>query len=141
MHKAFFAWGSLAIEATRLAMDSAQVVAHRTGAMSDRRELALMGSEKAEAAVASAQAMAIPMLALNQQLAMLGYKQMLTAWTAMFSVPTSRSASKFVTDSIANSVAAAPRLSAASVRVARSGMKPVARRAGANAARLNRKKK
>jgi hypothetical protein len=88
------------------------------------------------------------MLALNQQLAMLGYKQMLTAWTALFSVAGSRSAAessrrqaKFLTDSIANSVAAAPGLSGASVRIARSGMKPVSRRVSANAARLNRKKK
>ena len=81
-------WSRLAWKTGEMAIASAQVIGHRTSRLAlagsvpsarDQREFALMGQEKGEAAMESAQAVGVRMLMLNQQFAALAFKQMLSA--------------------------------------------------------------
>lgn len=153
----FLMWSRLAIKTGEMILGSAQVIAHRTTRMAlaggtpgetDRQEFALMGREKGEAAFDSARSMGFPLLMLNQQVAALAFKQMLSAWTSMLSIGSSRTPAqtverqaKFVRDTIGDSVVAASKLSGASARVARSALRPVHKRVAGNVIRLGKKKK
>ena len=84
----FLMWSRLAWETVEMANASAQVVGHRMSRLvlagcvpnaRDQREFALMGQEKGEAALESAQAVGVRMLMLNQQFAALAFKQIRTA--------------------------------------------------------------
>ena len=88
-------WNQLAWNTAEMAIASAQVITHRTSRLAlagsvpsarDQREFALMGQEKGEAVLKSAQAVVVPMLMLNQQLAALAFKQMLSASVALMSI-------------------------------------------------------
>lgn len=153
----FLIWSRLAIKTGEMALGSAQVIAHRTARLSlaggapveaDRREFALMGREKGEAALESARAMGWSMVTMNQQFAALAFKQVLSAWASMMSIATSRTPAqsverqaKFVQDAVGDSIVAATRLSGSGAKVARSALHPVHKRVASNVVRLGKKKK
>ena len=144
----FLIWSRLAIKTGEMMLGSAQVIAHRTTRTTDPREFALMGREKGEAASESALGMGYPLLALNQQIAAHAYKQMLSTWSSMMSIGSSRTPAqsierqaKLVSDTIGNSVVAATKLSGAGAKVARSALRPVHKRVAGNVIRLGKKKK
>ena len=88
----FMMWSRLALKAGEMALGSAQVIALRTNrTQPDGGEMLLMGREKGHAAVESMQSMTLPLLRMNQQLATLAFNQMLSAWSAMWSIASSRS--------------------------------------------------
>lgn len=148
-------WSRLAWKAGEVAIASAQVIGHRTHRLArtgpvpsarDRREFAMMSQEKGQAALETAQAMAVPMLVLSQQFATMILKQMLTASAAMISIGASRSAaesverqSKLVRDTMSNSVAATSRLSGSTAQLARRALKPVHKRVRVNLRRLGKR--
>jgi len=134
---------------------SSHVIGHRTGRFGragsmasarDQREFVLMGQEKAQAASASAQAVGVRLLMLNQQFAALAFKQMLSARGLLMSIATSRTAaesverqSKLVRDTMASSAVAASKLSGATAQLAQRALAPVHARVKGNARRLGRK--
>ena len=151
----FLMWSRLAWKTGEMAMASAQVIGTRTSRLAlagsmpsarDQREFALMGQEKGETALKSAQAMGVPMLMLSQQVAALAFKQMLLASAALMSIATSRTAaesvdrqSKLVRDTMSGSLVAASKLSGSTARLARRALKPVHTRVSGNARRLTKR--
>jgi hypothetical protein len=82
----FTLWSDLATKTMEMMLASAQVIGHRTGRMAlawpvpnarDRREIALMGQEKIEAGVQSAQAMAEHIMVMSQPLGALASRHIL----------------------------------------------------------------
>ena len=150
----FLMWSRLTWQTAEVAIASAQVIGHRTSRLAlagsvpsarNQREFALMGHEKGEAAMESAQAVGVRMLMLNQQLAALALKQMLSASVALMSIAASRTAaesvdrqSKLVRDTMASSVVAASKLSGSTAQLARHALKPVHTRVSGNVRRLGR---
>jgi hypothetical protein len=148
----FLMWTDLAFKSGEMLLASAQVIGHRTHRMAlagptpnarDRREFTLMGAEKIAAAAESAQAMAMSMLKLNQEVHALAFRQMLTGATSMMSLASSRTTgqsvarqARLVRASLADSAAATSQLSASTARLVDKGLKPVRSRAKGNARRL-----
>lgn len=136
-------------------MSAAQVIGHRTSRLAnagsvpsprDQREFSLMIQEKGHAAAESAQAVGVRMLMLNQQIALLAFKQMLTASASLVSIATSRNLaqsverqSKLVRDTMSNTVIAASKLSGSTANVAQRALKPVHSRVLGNARRLTKR--
>ena len=153
----FLMWSRLAWKVGEMAIASAKVIGHRTSRFAlagpvptarDQREFALMGHEKGEAALESAQAVGVRMLMLNQQFAALAFKQMLSASAALLSLAGSRTAaesverqSNLVRDTMTGSVVAASKLSGSTARLAQRALKPVRSRVSGNVRRLGRKAK
>jgi hypothetical protein len=153
----FLMWSQLAWKTGEMAIASAQVIGQRTSRVAlagpvpsarDQREFALMGQEKGEAALESAQAVGVSMLMLSQQFAVLAYKQMLSASVAMMSIGASRTTaqyvdrqSKLVHDTITSSTVAASKLSGSTAKLARNAVKPVHKRVKGNVRRLGRMSK
>lgn len=151
----FLMWSRLAWKTGEMAMAAAQVIGHRTSRLAlagpapsarDQREFTLMGQEKSAAAVASAQAMGMPMLRMSQQFALLAFNQMLSASAALLSIGASRAPAeaagrqlKLVNNTLAAPVVAAARLSASTAKVARSVLKPVHKRVKGNVRRLGKR--
>ena len=150
----FLLWSRLAWSTGEMAIASAQVIGHRTRRFAlaanvpsarDQREFALMGHEKGEAAMESAQAIGAGMLMLNQQIATLAFKQLLSSSAALLSIAASRTTaesvdrqSKLVRDTVTSSIAAASELSGSTARLARGALKPVHARVSENVRRLGR---
>ena len=150
-------WSQLAWKVGEMAIASAQIIDHRTSRFAlagpvpsarDQREFALMGHEKGEAALESAQAVGVRMLMLNQQFATLAFKQMMSASAALLSLAASRTAaesverqSKLVRDTRTGLVVAASKLSGSTARLAQRALKPVHSRVSGNVRRLGRKAK
>ncbi len=133
---------------------SAQVIGHRTGRMaavgskpnaSDRREFALMGQEKIEAAAKSAHGMAAHMMTMDPSLGARAVQQALAAATAMMSLAGSRTVSQALARqarlvrTMTRSAGTTAQLSGATARLARRGLKPIHSRATANAKRLGKR--
>ena len=151
----FLMWTDLAFKSGEVLLASAQVIGHRSHRMAlagptpnarDQREFALMGEEKIAAAAESAQAMAMSMMKLNQQVGALVFRQMLTGATAMMSLASSRTTgqsvarqARLVRDTLANSAAATSQLSTSTARLVDKGLKPIHSRAKGNAKRLARR--
>jgi len=151
----FLLWTNLAFKSGEMLLASAQVIGHRSHRIAlagptpnarDQRELTLMGQEKIAAAAESAQAMAMSMMKLNQQIGELAFRQMLTGASAMMSLAASRTAgqsvarqARLVRDTLANSAAATSQLSSAVARLADKGLKPIHSRTKGNAKRLARR--
>ena len=132
---------------------AAQVVAHRTQRMiaagtqpnvRDRREFALMGQEKLDAAGHSAYAVASELLRMNHRSAMRAWLAMLSASTDMPSLAGSRTPSQLaarqarLARTLRRAAPTATALSAATASLARAALKPVHARATRNAKRLRR---
>jgi hypothetical protein len=148
----FLIWSELTFKTGEMMLASAQVVGHRTNRMAlagpapntkDQREFALMGQEKIVAAGESAQAMALGMIRLNQQVAALAFRQMAIGATAMMALASSRTTgqsiarqAKIVRDAMANSAVATSQLSTSAARLVDKGLKPIRSRAKRNAKRL-----
>lgn len=151
----FMIWSRLAWKAGEMAVSSAQVIGHRgsrfllSGSapnVRDQREFALMGQEKGEAMLESAQAIVLRTLTLNQQLATLAFKQLLSTSATLVSIASSCTAAesverqmKLVRETMTGSAAAASKLSGSTAGIARSALKPVHRRVSANARRLGKR--
>jgi len=147
----FLLWTDLALKTGEMMLASAQVISHRTSRMSkagptpnarDRREFALMGREKMEASVESAQAMAMRLMKVNPLLGAHAARQMLTSATAVMSLAASRTVGEAMKRqaalirAVTQSAATASRLSGSTARIAQRGLKPIHARATANARRL-----
>ena len=151
----FMLWSRLAWKTGEMAIASAQVIGHRVSRLTlastvpsvrDRREFALMGGEKAEAALESAQAVWVRMLGMHQEFAALAMKQIFSTSVTLMSLAASRTPAesvarqaKVVRDAMTNSAVAVSTLSGAAARVARSAAKPVHTRISGNARRLGRR--
>jgi hypothetical protein len=151
----FLIWTKLAWQAGEMAIASAQVIGHRTGRpvfaglvpnASAQREHVLMVQEKGEVALQSAQAAYGRMLMLNRQFAALAMSQMVSMFTAMMSIATSRSPAesvdrqlRLVRKTVANAAGATAKLSGSSAQIVKSATKPVHARVTANAKRLGKK--
>ena len=149
----YLRWTNLAFKAGEMMFASAQVIGHSTRRMAaagakpsarDRREFALMGQEKLEAAGLSAQAIARQMMRTNMQIGARAYQQLLAASTDLMALAASRTAGQSMArqaklvrtmTSSGNTVA---RLSGAYASIAQRGLKPVHARATANARRLGK---
>ena len=147
-------WTDLALKTGEMMVASAQVIGHRTSRMAkagpapnarDRKEFALMGQEKLEAARESSQAMAMRMLGMNQRLAGRAAAQMAATTAAMMALATSRTPGQSVARhaalmrTLAQSASTAAQLSHSAATVAKHGLKPIHSRAVGNAKRLNKR--
>jgi hypothetical protein len=147
----FILWSDLASKTLEMMLASAQVIGHRAGRMAlagptpnarDRREFALMGQEKIEAGVQSAQAMAMQMMTMSLPWGALAFRQILRNSTAFMSLASSRTPSQL----IARQAAFAKGLGQAAMSVANvsqnaaklvhGGLGPIHTKATANAKRL-----
>jgi hypothetical protein len=153
----FMLWVGFAVKMGEMMLASAQVIGHRTNRMAnagvvpslrDQREFTLMGQEKIEAVVESAQAVASRMMGLNQQIGTLALRQMMAGATGMMALATTRNPAqssklqaKLMQETVSNSSNAASQLANTVVHVADQGLKPIHTRATANAKRLAKLKK
>ena len=151
----FLMWSRIAWEAGEMAIASAPVIGHRTSRLAlagsvpslrDQREFALMGQEKIEVALESAQAVGVRMVVVNQEFAALAFKQVMSASVALMSIAASRTAarsferqSKLVRDTMTRSVDAASRLSGSTAQLAQRALKPVHTRVRGNVRRLGKR--
>ncbi|MEO8628078.1 MAG: polyhydroxyalkanoate granule-associated phasin [Betaproteobacteria bacterium] len=152
----FFIWTELAMRSTEMMLASAQVIGHRVQLMaaaghnpsvSDQREMSLMVNEKTAAVAESAMAVASGMARMNFQFAVQAFTQMTRVWTGMFAMGMSRgptqslqTQTRLLTNHLARSVAASSRLSESTAELAHKALKPIHRRATANAKRLGKKR-
>lgn len=133
---------------------SAQVIGHRTARMAaagatpgarDRRELALMGSEKLEAGARSGQAMAACLLSMNPQWGAQAFQNMMRTTAAVLALAGSRTPAQLfarqaaLAHALGQAAVGALDLSHGATRLAQRGLKPVHARATANAKRLGRR--
>lgn len=148
-------WSGLAWKTAEMLMASAQVIGHRTGRLAsagtqpnvrDRREFALMGQEKMDAATESAQAMATQLTAMNLQFGLRSFQHLMTLSAALMSLASSRTAGQsiarhtYLVRAMTDSAATASTISASALRLAHDGLRPIHARATANARRLARKR-
>jgi len=148
-------WSQLAWKTGEMAIAAAQVIGHRMSSAAfagsgpsarDLREFALMGRDKGVVGLESALAVGEPLLRLNQQIAALAFKQMMSTWVALMSIAASRTSadsvsrqSKLVRDTMTGSVSAASKLSGSTARIAGRALTPVRRRVSGNARRLGKR--
>lgn len=150
----FLLWFDLAMKTGQMMIASAQVIDHRTRRMAaagsnpnarDRREFALMGQEKIEAAAKSAQSMAAHMMTVDPLLGVRAVQQSLATATAMMSLAGSRTVSQALARqaklvrTMTKSAGTASRISHSSARLAHRGLTPIHARATANAKRLGKR--
>ena len=150
----FTLWTDLALKTTEMMFASAEVIGHRTKRMAaaapnpsarDRREFALMGQEKIEAAARSASAMAAYMMTMNPLLGVRATQHMLQTATAAMSLAQSRSLSQAfarqaaLVSAVGRSAKTASRLATSSAQLAGRGLEPIHARATANAKRLGKR--
>lgn len=150
----FTAWTNFAVRNGEMMWAAAQVIGHRTARMAsagaipdarDRKEFALMGQEKLEAATESAQAIAAQMMRVNQQFGMLAWEQWTAGAQAWMALTTSATVAqsgarqaKMVRDTMRNSAQMASQLSGSAAHLAEHGLAPIHSRATANAKRLRK---
>ena len=158
LHRSYFSpfmlWSDLAAKTLEMMVASAQVIGHRTGRMAragpspsarDRREFALMGQEKIEAAAQSAQAMAAHMMAMGQPWGALAFRHCLRNSAALMSLASSRTPSQLIARQAAlaralgQSAISMAEMSKSATTLAHRGLKPIHARATANARRLGKR--
>jgi len=155
MANPLLAWTEFAFGWGQMMATSAQVIGQRTGRMvlaganpgvADRKEFALMSSEKSAAAIESAQAMTQGMFALSQQLAAMMFRQMFAAVPLMMSIAASATPQqaaarrmRLVDVGMSNTNEATSRISSALPRIAHKGLRPIHSKATANRKRLSRR--
>jgi len=147
----FFLWTDIMLKSGEMMAASAQVIAHRTGRLAsaatppskrDRREFALMGQEKMDATLESAQAVGRRLLATDPLLAVRAGRHLFSVGAAMLSLASSRNAAQMLARHArlmrvaAASSSTIAKVSTASAGLASGALKPVHRRATANAKRL-----
>lgn len=150
----FLAWTRLAMTTGEMMVASAQVISHRTARMAaagpvpdtrDRKEFHLMGQEKLEAAAESAQAVAMRMIAANQEMAAIAFDQIagragrvMALATSQTLVQASQRQAALVRDTLKHSMKAAEHFSHVAPQIAQHGLKPIHSRATSNAKRLQK---
>jgi hypothetical protein len=145
----FRLWSTFMWKSCEMMLASARVIGYRTNPMlpahgsSNRRELALMGTEKVAAAAESSQAMAAGWMQFNQELGAMALRQMTAASMAMMSIASSRTPQQamerqagFVRNTLDRSAAGAVQLSGSAARGAQRTLKPVHSRVTGNVKRL-----
>ncbi|MFT3998046.1 MAG: hypothetical protein QM667_11635 [Asticcacaulis sp.] len=151
----FFAWSSVAMTGSEMLTASAEVIAHRLHRMAttdaipsaeDQREFTLMGQEKVEAGAESLMAMSTYWMGLQHEVSTQALNHMLDMGKTMTSLMASQSVSEALThqarlaDSLTRGAMQAAELSGKAASLTEQGLKPVHRRAVANANRLGNKK-
>ena len=147
-------WSDLATKTLEMMLASAQVIGHRTGRMAlagpapnarDRREFALMGQEKIEAGVQSAQAMAAHMMLMSQPWGALAFRHLLRNSAAFMSLASSQTPTQLIARqavlarAVAQSAVSMADVSRNATTLAHRGLKPIHARAIANAKRLGKR--
>lgn len=148
----FLAWSDLAIKAGEMMLESSQVIHHRTGRMAtagvnpsmhDQREFALMGQEKMEAMMESAQAMALQMM-MHPGAGLYAVDWIMKSSAAILALASSTSIEQSVRRQgklarvMAESANIHTDFSESAAKIAHSGMKPLHSRVTANAKRLEK---
>jgi hypothetical protein len=148
-------WSDVALKTAEMLMSSGQVIGTRLDRIAragpnpsarDRREFALMGSEKISAASKSAMAVASRLQSANYELMMRAWRQWFASLGAMNSLAASRSfgqalsRQKRLSDALARSGRTQARISSDTARLASAALKPVHSASTANAKRLARGK-
>ena len=148
-------WADFAMKSTEMLISSGQVIGSRVDQMaragatpsaSDRKEFALMGSEKVRAATESGLAMATRLQSMNGNLWLRAWQQWFAGGNALMSLASSKTLGQAVERqgavyrNLARSAGTASQLSNATARLAHSGLAPVHRAATANARRLRAKR-
>ncbi|HEV2008107.1 MAG TPA: hypothetical protein VGQ88_05215 [Burkholderiales bacterium] len=148
-------WTKVALTTTQMMVDAAQVIGHRTARMSligtplglDSRERELMGREKIEAVAESARAIFTRIALLNQQIALLAFKEALAGTTAVMLLATRRISansmaqqSKLVSDTMATSAVALSRASGAGAQITQQALNPIRVRTSRNVKRLKKRR-
>lgn len=144
-------WASLAWKIAEMSAASAQVIAHRTARMAaagpipnarDREEFTCMGTEKIEASIASAQALAAHMTTDNLSLGTRAFGHMMTNTAALLSLASSRDIGQFIArqaklvNTYSRSTKTLSDYFNSTARAAGHGIGPYHARATANAKRL-----
>jgi hypothetical protein len=149
----FVAWTRLAWQTGELMVSSGEVIGWRMAGTAlasphGQREIALMSSEKVQAAVESGYAIWWSMARMNQQFAALALKQVFAGAAGVMALASSRTAAetlgrqtRLVGDSIAASASAASQLSGSTARLAQRALTPVRSRAARNAKRLRKRRR
>lgn len=144
----------LAMKTGEMALASAHVIDHRTRRMAnaglvpnarDRKEFTLMGQEKVEAAMESAQALALGMARVQQEMATAAFQGWWNGAAAACSLLGCKTPldlvnaqTRLAQDAIAHSGKAGAQAASLLTHAAAKGLKPVHSRATANARRLGR---
>jgi hypothetical protein len=151
--KVWLSWFDLGRSYAEMSIAATQVVAHRTQRIiaaggnpsaRDRREFALMGQEKLDAAAHSAYAVGLELARMNYRSGMQAWLAMLRASTDAMSLAGSRTPSQVVARqaklawALRRAAPTATALSAAAASLTRAALKPVHSRATRNATRLRR---
>jgi hypothetical protein len=151
----FSLWTKVALNTAQMMLDAAQIIGYRTARMSpggtplgfDARARELMGREKIEAAVESAAAIFARMASLNQQLALLAFKEAVARTTAVMLLTTRRitadsiaQQSNLVNDTMATSAVALSRASGAGAQIAQHALNPIRVRTSRNLKRLKKRR-
>jgi hypothetical protein len=149
----FLLWADVAVKTTEMLLSSGQVIGTRVGRMAraganpsarDRREFALMSSEKVKAATQSGLAVAARLQAANWQLYARAWQQWLASMTAFSSLASSRSMGDVLSrqyalfNALGRSGRTHGRISTDVARLASAALKPVHAASTANARRLAR---
>ena len=144
-------WAAVVWKVGEMSLASAQVVAHRTARMAaagplpgarDRKEFTRMGTEKIDAASASAKAMAAHLTTANMTLQARAFGHLLAGSAALLSLASSRNAGQFVVrqarlvETYTGSAKTVIDYLEFTARVAGTLIKPYHSRATANARRL-----
>lgn len=152
--RAFSSWLDFAKSYAEMSGAAAQVIAHRSLRMAqagarpsarDRREFALMGREKVDAAAHSALAIGSELWRLNCRSATQSWLAMLAASADLMSLGASRTPSEIIARqaklarTLHRSAPTMAALSGATASLTRAALKPVHVRARRNAARLRRR--
>lgn len=140
------AWNKLAWRTGEMMLTSSQVIMQRSRIAapgSGYSEAQLMGQEKIDAMLESAQAVTAQMIMMGHQFTSIACRQILSASSNLLAIASSKTTSeslnrqsKLITDSLNHSVIAGSKLSASAEKVARSALQPVKKRADKNARRL-----
>lgn len=152
----FILWADVAVKTAEMLVSSGQVIGTRVGRMAragvnpsarDRREFALMGSEKVKAATQSGMAVAARMQAANWQLYARAWQQWMASLSAFNSLASSRSVGDALSrqltlfNALGRSHGTHGRISSDVARLAGAALKPVHAASTANARRLARVRK
>jgi hypothetical protein len=149
-------WSGFGLRFSEMLFASSQVIAHRTDRMraahttpraDDRQEFALMKQEKVDAALESAQAMALESVFAGQRYAAFAFGQFFAGMPALFSLAlpgTPRQISarqvRLVRNTVHQTALSTNKLSVATGKIVQRGLTPIRKRATTNAKRLRKVK-
>ncbi len=149
----FMLWADFAMKSTQMLVSSGQVIGQRVDRMAraganpsprDRKEFALMGSEKVKAATESGLAVAARMQSANWELMARAGQQWMASMGAFAALGKSRNLGQAMTrqntlyKSLVRSAKTNSQLSGDTARLAHAALKPVHAAATANAKRLGK---